>query len=1029
MQGWCHKSQGFLCGVEFCNPFIRIELGVTQVIPCFVQLSAIAVASEQQLLRRPYDRLDRGSSKAKKNQHFALGLTCFARYTSCAQDRPFGRLHSCPTAMSRASIFGRTLILLLLSTQLVSAQSLTAGRVEGVLRDAARRPVFDALVSLVERTSGARFEATTDRDGSFSIATLPVGRYAFTAEALGYVPLRVLEVAVTAGPVTRLDFTLRTATPPVNAVDTLPGGSGRVQTGGWLLERGYADLVGERRLGSDLSAFSTNADALSIEGLPWRYAAPMLDGALGVSRASPPGNGAEAAGAQLPLRFIAEAEIGGLGSDVEVGGSGVGIRASSMLGGRVPASRLIAEGGSNSYGAGFSVSGPLQGDTARAVFGADYQRLERGFAEDEALDPRIEERASVNGRFDWQANDRLAITARGSATHTTAAGIALREGPMVGAGRSYELTAAQFLLNARGRITQRLSHEWRLSADVGASEGENRNSIRSDIASMPSRLGRAADGRFDQDWLTPRLSGMLHFEWGAHRFKLGFSQAVHRMGSDYLRDGDGVYALGDSLAIANGAWRRVVGTGLNTDLRVRESAYFLQDAWQVAPGLSLTLGARISGVRLPTGSIEGNGNWLAASGLDNRIVDGTSSSLSPRVGVRWELGRNAAWVIEGDLGTYNDIPDLRDLAEALTLDRGQDVRYGVGTFDLTAAPTLADAPVVGRTLTMLAPQFAGPRTQRASLGLAHRRGEWRASLSGSFRHTDFLARRRDLNLPSALGSDQFGRPLYGTLSQQDAALVVEPGTNRRFAGFDAVHVLEPTGYSTYWGVTLGLDRSVANGLSTLFQYTFSNTVDNVLGFGSTQISPFPDGLVGEDWAEGRSDFDVPHRLLFAAEWRQGERMAIGGVYRLRSGLPYTPGVRGGVDANGDGDWTNDPAFIDAALLPAGVDACVRRSIGSFAERNACRDEMAHGFDLRATFRLARTSIGGVDVVIDAVDVLASKVGPLDRALLRVDPTGSVTTDPLTGVTTVPYIVNPDFGTRLNAKAPGIFWRIGMRIVP
>ncbi|HRQ77477.1 MAG TPA: TonB-dependent receptor [Gemmatimonadaceae bacterium] len=542
--------------------------------------------------------------------------------------------------MSRASVIGRTLILLLLSTQLLAAQSLTAGRVEGTLRDAARRPVFDALISLVERSSGARFEATTDRSGSFRIATLPVGRYAFTAEALGYIPLRVLEVTVSAGPVTRLDLTLRTATPPVSTVDTLAGGSGRVQAGGWLLERGYADLVGERRVGSDLSAFSTAADALSIEGLPWRYAAPMLDGALGVTRAAPSGTGAEAGAALLPLRFIAEADVGGLGSDVEVGGSGVGIRASSLLGGRQPASRLLAEAGTGSYGAAFSVSGPLQGDTARALLGGDYQRVERALAEDEALPPRVDERASVNGRFDWQADDRLAITARGSATHIASTGIALREGPMVAAGRSYEMTAAQFLLNARGRITPRLSHEWRLSADVGVAEGDNRGSLRSDIASAPSRLGRAADGRVEQDWLTPRLSGMLHFEWGAHRFKLGFSQAVHRMGSDYLRDGDGVYALGDSAAIAPGGWRRVDGTGLDTDLRVRESAYFLQDAWQVAPGLSLTLGARINGMRLPTGDIEGNGAWLAASGLDNRVVDGTSSSIAPRVGVRWQLGRN-----------------------------------------------------------------------------------------------------------------------------------------------------------------------------------------------------------------------------------------------------------------------------------------------------------------------------------------------------------------------------------------------------
>ncbi len=600
---------------------------------------------------------------------------------------------------------------------------------------------------------------------------------------------------------------------------------------------------------------------------------------------------------------------------------------------------------------------------------------------------------------------------------------------MAGVGGSYEAVSAQFLLNVRGRIRPRLSHEWRLSADVGNASGENQSLARVDDASAPSRLGRAANGRFDQDWLTPRLSGMLHYEVGAHRFKLGFAQALHRLGADYLRDGDGVYALGEDLAISAGAWRRVEGIGVDTDLRVRESTIFFQDAWQVAPGLSLTLGARIDGAKLPTGELETNAAWLAASGLDTRRVDGTSSSLSPRIGVRWELGRDGAWVLEGGMGTYRDIPDVRDLAEALSLDRGQDVRYGVGLMDPTTAPDLAQAPVVGRTLTMLAPTFTGPRTQRASLGLAHRRGVWRASVSGVFRHTDFLTRRRDLNLPSAIGSDQYGRPLYGSLNPQASALVATPGTNRRVVDFDAVHLLESTGFSTYWGATLGLERVVADGFSALGRYTYSNTTDNVLGFSGTRVSPFPEGLGGEDWADGRSDLDVPHRLLLAGEWRRRDRVSLGVVYRLRSGLPYTPSLRDGVDANGDGDWGNDPAFVDAALLPAGASACVRRSLGEFAERNACRESMVHGLDLRMTIRVARLTIGGLDLVVDAVDVLATKVGPLDRALLLVDPSTALVTNPSTGVTTVPYLANPTFGQRLNARAPGVFWRIGMRITP
>ena len=55
------------------------------------------------------------------------------------------------------------------------------------------------------------------------------------------------------------------------------------------------------------------------------------------------------------------------------------------------------------------------------------------------------------------------------------------------------------------------------------------------------------------------------------------------------------------------------------------------------------------------------------------------------------------------------------------------------------------------------------------------------------------------------------------------------------------------------------------GLSYALSYTFSRTEDNVLGSRSLdpadQLNPFPEGLEGGDWADGRSDFDVPHRVV------------------------------------------------------------------------------------------------------------------------------------------------------------------------
>lgn len=964
------------------------------------------------------------------------------RYNSCSV-RPYASVCHPGDLVIRFSLGGAARALLSLTALLAtfsvaaSAQSLQFGRFDGVVRDAARQPIHEAEVRVVERASGASRWTLTARDGSFQFDALLGGRYDVFVEALGYIPVVHLDVRVGAAHASRLEPTLRAATPPVTVIDSVPR-QGDVGSGGrWMATRGYGDLVGQRRVGGDLAAFSTTADEHSVEGLPWRMTGMLLDGAFSEGLAAPGGSGADAAGLAMPVRAMSGAELGGLGFDVEIGGTGTGLRSGTLRGGLTQQSRVITEGGASNFGGAFIAGGPLQGDTAQAIAGVDFQRVENetwlGQTETE---PRVSERVGAFGRLDWQASDRLAISARASGSRFASAGLAQPNGLAALYGRDYEALNAHAALNIFGRITQRVAHEWRVSADVAEASGRNGGTARVDFATRGFSLGQPLGEPFDEARTTPRLSGMLHVDAGRHRFKLGFVTAQHRYDSRWAPDADGAFTVGGIIGSSEpaSAWRRVEPASYAGEFRMRETGLFLQDAWQVADGLSVLLGLRIDQTRIPAGSIQPNGQWAAVSGLDNTAVDATSSRTAPRVGFRWELGATRDWVIEGGAGTYHGLPDQRDLAEALTLDVGADVRYGVGSFALFQDPTLADAPVVGRAVTLLAPGFTGPRTQRFALGVTRRLGEWSATVSGVYRNTEFLARRRDLNLPAfPVGTDQYGRPLQGVLRQEGEVLVAEPGSNRRFADFDAVYALESSGFSEFWGVTAALERVRERGLSVGLQYTYSQTTDNVVGFAGTRLSPFPDGLNGQQWESGRSDLDIPHRVLLTADWRPNDAVQLGLVYRLRSGLAYTPSVRGGVDANGDGDWHNDPAVVDTSL--AGLAAlvsdndCLSDAIGGFVERNACREDLVHRVDVRAAIRLAQTRMGRIDLTVDALDVIARNVAPVDRALLLVDPSGALSTNPGTGVTSVDYIANPNFGSRIADWTPSVFWRVGLRITP
>jgi hypothetical protein len=906
---------------------------------------------------------------------------------------------------------------------------LAAGRFEGEVRSAAGVALADAEVRVEARQGGATRWTVTGRDGRFQFVALPAGRYDVTVELVGYRPVVHLDVRVGSGFSAGLMATLSPAVPPVTSVDTVPHRGDATALGQWLIDRGYADLEGERRLGNDIAAFSPMADANGVEGLPWRLAGMLVDGARAVSPASPAGTGGDAAGLALPVRALSSGSVGGLGYDVEVGGSGVGIVAGTRRGARVLGSSSLVEAGTATLGASYQVSGPLQGDTAQGLLGFDYQRSERDFWSDAStVDPRVNERVGAFGRIDWQGSERLAITARASGGRFTSQGYGEGAGTGSYYGSDYEAIAAQGSINVFARITQRISTEWRVAADVGRTENRAGVMPRGFDASDLSRYAAPLGTPQRELRATPRVTGMVHFEAGPHRIKAGVTASAARVESDYVRDSDGLYVFGSAPgATAPAAWRRVQAADEGAVLRLRESAFIVQDNWRVADGLDVTLGLRAESFSTPVERIEANAAWAAVSGLDNTDVTPRTSAVSPRIGFRWELGRDAAWLIEGGAGTFRDLPDVRDLAEALTLDRSADVRYGVGTLPTAAAPSLAQVPVIGQTLSMLGPDFGLTRTQRLSLGVTRRIGEWSASVNGVYRQTDGLSRRRDLNLSAfPAGYDQDGRLLYGTLTQVGAALVPQPQSNRRFPAFDAAYAIDGGGTSEFWGMTAGIERVRERGLSVVAFYTYSRTTDNLVATGASFL-PIANG----NEADGRSDLDVPHRALVAFEWRPSDAWSVGTVYRLRSGLPFTPGFRGGVDANGDGDWMNDVAFVDAAL-PGMADAiasndCLRP--GALATRNSCRGELVHGVDLRLSVRVARLRIGRVDLVVDAVDLLAPNAAPVDRALLLVDPAGSVTTNPVTGITTVPYIVNPDFGKPSTGRAPGVFWRMGLRVTP
>lgn len=530
------------------------------------------------------------------------------------------------------------------------------------------------------------------------------------------------------------------------------------------------------------------------------------------------------------------------------------------------------------------------------------------------------------------------------------------------------------------------------------------------------------------------ISDAVQYSWNSHQFKVGVGASFSRYQQLYAFGSAGRWTFGDlaGYRTATGDWMQTTGAG-QVDFNTSELGVFVQDLWQLSPDMQVLIGARFERQSLPAARLLSPLPWVEASGILVDSVPGSSGGLAPRVAFVWDAQSRGSLVVRGGVGVHYAGADPALVAEALTFSGTAQVRRGQGNFATwPAAPSAAAAPWSGTRLTLFSEDYQSPRTLKADAGLTYALAAGTTlTLAGGYHHTDYLLRREDLNRALSSGSAQGGRPVYGALVRQGGLVSAAPGSNRRFDDFDLVSGLVADGYSDHVEFTAGLERRVASGLTVAASYTFSRTEDNTPGVLSAdpadQLNPFPDGLNGVDWTDGRSDLDIPHRLSVGAEWAAPGRggVTVGARYRLRSGLPFTPGFRAGVDVNGDGSGENDPIFYGSVggLSLAGCSGTVGTG---FALRNSCRSDMVSALDVSLEARLPVGGAAGLRLSVEAFNIVSTAFGPVDRAALLVDPNGVFAVD-ASGNVTIPLIANPDFGTLLSRRTDPRMVRVGLRL--
>ena len=947
----------------------------------------------------------------------------------------------------------------------LSAQGLTTGVLQGTVADQSGMAVRDVLLTLTSQTTGASRSVTTDISGSFRFSQLPAGDFDLLVEHPSYRPVRVVGVPVRPGQRLAVRVGITASTGPVAAPEIMrfEGGvlSGTLpQFGEWFTQQQLSQTpFRSREFGEVLRLSSTASQQGGIEGLParmlgltvdatpYRSANPELNAALGLTSVA------------IPMGSLEAAQLATNSADVERSGfAGAMLNGYSRHGTATTQPRLLAQYVATATGdelddvdrptdvqAAAVLSGALVRDSAHFVVGAEFRQYQTPLQSfwmsgDEAngimaaaassqisldpyLQPHLSQTEAITGfaGAEWQVSGRHRVEVRaafGVAPHADQFG-AVGLFSVENQAKANSIVARAALLSD---LSSNSSNELRLGVTFDGIDVEPQSEgdfATDDAVPITTFVGSgltfggavtsAATYRRREFSLSDAFTAIRQ----QHQFKIGVAAELAAIEQTRSFQGPARTFFGGTAQFATdeGALFQPIGSMGTAEFTLAQVAGFAQDTWRPSPGLDVLLGVRYEQEMLPVSDIAINQEWLRLTALNNGNAPKSYGKVSPRFSVKWDPQEKHRWIIGAGVAVYHATADADLVASAIGNDGRTRVARRLGT--LTNWPAaITDTAGSARSLTIIGPNYRPPVSTRASAGITRMLDAYSAlHVSASYRDTRHLPRGVDLNgVTTALSEDQYGRAVFGELVQQGELVAANPVTNRRFAGFDQVIGINSDGKSQYRGVTVLLER-IQSGFGVHASYTYSQTEDNWYGAANWSAPSIAPRLneASDDWADGTSDFDVPHRVAVSAEFQAPAGIALSALYRYESGMPFTPSLPQGVDVGGDG-FTNDPAFIDedvagtSELISAW--SCLRSQIGQIAERNSCRSDALQSLDLRLSARIG-SGARAVQINVDALNVLQSESGIIDNALYRVDADAQLTTSG--GVTTIPFVSNPRFG--------------------
>jgi hypothetical protein len=792
----------------------------------------------------------------------------------------------------RALVVGVCLVAIAGTAIAAQRQSAT---LEGTVQDTSGAAVSAAAVTVREADTNLVRTTQADLAGSFRVADLPIGTYEVRVDARGFAPYSHTGVILTIGQTVRLVVVLQpaqmveqvvvTAQPPpldsrqtsvatvvdAERIEELPVRS-RNYLEFVLLAPGVSRAVPSPVSGSASSVLPTSG--FSFQGLRPRSNTLTIDGI---------DNSDEFSGSsrtELSLEVVREFQVVQNGWFAENGGAAGGINVVTRSGANTlhgDAFVFAQSGALNAppkleedlgaapalrrYRAGGAIGGPVSKD--RTFY---YAAAEREGAQDQtasAIDPAIASRINTalsSGLLPQIGTRALTIGLFPTERTETESSLKITHsltgrGVVVGSVAANQNADEHDAFN-RGGLSDRSARGTAKTRDVALTGSWNialasttANEFRGQFATRRQTFDAA-------DPLGPGVSiagiadfGSAYVGDGDRRqsyFEIA-DTATHSRGQHLLKAGAAFKHVGVTGSVADGvrglyffrslddflAGRpdslRQTSRESTVDFAIWRASAFIQDHWTPRATLTVDAGVRFDTTRFPS-----------SLGMANKQV-------SPRAGVAWTVAPD--WVVRGGAGWFADRIVLAAIERAWNAEQ-----YGT-------AEQITEGSATTTSLYTVRPGAWNPASLQVSIGgerlLAPNMTAAVTYLYASGRN---LPRTVNVNLPpptiltpsnaASLGVEtptpqQLGRPVFGPA--------------RLDPSWDGIFELQPTAGSTYHGITVSLNRRLANEFEWSAAYTWSRSRDSASDFDEQPQNPY---ALADEWGDSR--YDQRHRFVASA---------------------------------------------------------------------------------------------------------------------------------------------------------------------